>query len=249
MIGRLFLMGLFLCPIAAYGQTVQQQHVWIQGFSNIKLTPHWELASELQIRRAGWGMDWQQIMPRVAVIYNLNKKVSVGAGYGFVETYAYGEQPVATKFPEHRIFQQAIIKVPIKKITTEHRFRLEQRYLRAIDTANRRLLDHYIYTNRVRYRGGVTVPIKRAEPGRNGLGKGDTYFYTNNEVFFNFGKNVLNNVFDQNRAAAGIGYYFAPTGQMQIGYLHQYLQKGDGVRHESNHTLTLSFTYNFSLFK
>jgi hypothetical protein len=249
MIGRLFVLGLFLFPIAAFGQTVQQQHVWIQGFSNIKLSPQWEVFTEIQARRADWGTDWQQFMVRGGILYNVNKRLSVGAGYGFIDTYAYGEQPVAARFPEHRIFQQATLKVPIKKVATEHRVRLEQRYLRAIDTVNRRLLDHYIYTNRVRYRSQATIPIRRVDPGRSGPGKGDAFFFANNEIFFNFGKNVLRNVLDQNRASAGIGYHFGPTGTMQVGYLHQYLQKGDGVRYESNHTLVMSFTYNFSLFK
>lgn len=258
MVGKICLVGLFFIPILSFGvygqtvsppaTTVHQQHLWLQGFSTIKLRPRWELMSEIQIRRGDLGGDWQVLLLRFGPMYEINRNLSVGGGYAYIDTWPYGKQPVAVKFPEHRIWQQALVKHRIKKVGVDHRLRLEQRYLRAIDSGNRRLLDHYIFSNRVRYRGGVQVPVKRRDESRPALGKGDTFLYANSEIFFNFGKNVLSNVFDQNRAAAGVGHYFSKSGLVQMGYLHQYIQKGDGIRYESNHTLTLAFTYNFSLF-
>jgi len=39
-----------------------------------------------------------------------------------------------------------------------------------------------------------------------------------NEVFINFGKNIVNNYFDQDRVFAGMGYPFTSHFNAQLGY-------------------------------
>jgi hypothetical protein len=74
----------------------------------------------------------------------------------------------------------------------------------------------------------------------------ETFFYLNDEVMFNFGKTVDRNDFDQNRFAFGIGQKLGKA-TMQTGYLHQYIKRPNGYQFESNHTIVVSLTYNFSL--
>ncbi|MBX7219434.1 MAG: DUF2490 domain-containing protein [Blastocatellia bacterium] len=70
---------------------------------------------------------------------------------------------------------------------------------------------------------------------------------TTNEIFFDFGRSVQKNVFDQSRLSAGVDYQVHPVAKVQIGYVDQYIQKADGVRFEKNHTLTLSVFYTVAL--
>jgi hypothetical protein len=245
-----------LVPILTFGQsspptqTDQQSLIWLQGFSTVKLDSksRWSFPLEIQIRRAETGATWQQFQFRGTVLFKANDRVSLGGGYSYINTWPYGAQPVATEFPEHRLYEQ--LSINHKSLPKEHRFdhrlRLEQRYVRRINNATRQLLDEYNYTNRFRYQGGITVPLnKGGDPWHQK--KDDWIFYANNELFFNFGENVQRNKFDQNRVAAGIGYYLSPNSNFRVGYLHQYIQKGDGVRFDSNHIITLGLTYNFTL--
>lgn len=257
-------MCVFLFPVLTFGQTTppnqtaQQGQIWFQGFSTIKFKyidegkekeSRWRVPLEIQIRRAETGATWQQFQLRATVLFKANDRVTLGGGYSYINTWPYGEQPVATEFPEHRLFEQLSINHKINAKTTpriDHRLRLEQRYVRRINAATRQLLDEYNYTNRFRYQGGVTLPLSKGVDVWHPK-KSDWVFYANDELFFNFGENVQRNKFDQNRVAAGIGYYFSKDSHFRAGYLHQYIQKGDGVRFESNHTITLTYTHDFTL--
>lgn len=55
---------------------------------------------------------------------------------------------------------------------------------------------------------------------------GDRTFYAAvyNEIFVSFGKNVNENIFDQNRIGLLVGYRFNPTFRLEGGYLKQILQ-------------------------
>lgn len=237
-----------LVPISTFSQTkqtAQQNNIWFQGFSTIRLGDRWSVPLEVQIRRADSGAIWQQVQFRTTVLYRANRYVTVGGGYAYTYTWPYGEQPIAAKTPEHRAFEQMNIRHRVKSIPVDHRLRLEQRYTRRVDPISRELLDEFNYTNRFRYQGGITIPIKRQDKSRTS--SGDVFLFANDELFFNFGENVQRNKFDQNRVAAGVGYRLSPDSNFRVGYLHQYSQKSDGVRFESNHTITLSLTYNFSL--
>ncbi len=66
---------------------------------------------------------------RTGVNYSLRKDVNLIAGYAFAQTYSYGDYPAAFAFPEHRIFEQVLIKNPIGKVDLSHRFMLEQRFV------------------------------------------------------------------------------------------------------------------------
>jgi hypothetical protein len=46
------------------------------------------------------------------------------------------------------------------------------------------------------------------------------------EFFAAFGKNVPTNVFDQNRAFAGLGIQLPKLGRLELGYLNQLINKG-----------------------
>jgi len=60
-----------------------------------------------------------------------------------------------------------------------------------------------------------------------------------NEVMFNFGRNIQNNIFDQNRAYIALGRKIPGLGSLEVGYLQQTVQQGNGRVFEFNHTLQI----------
>jgi hypothetical protein len=73
------------------------------------------------------------------------------------------------------------------------------------------------------------------------------------EIFVGFGKNVNENVFDQNRLAILLGYRFNKKWRIEGGFLNQILQFGREVNNSNvfqyNNGIILNTYFNFDLSK
>ncbi len=222
-----------------------QQHVWITYLGNHNLTKKIGLHTEYQWRREDWFQNWQQSLLRIGIDYNINPNLSFTAGYGWIVTFPYGEQPILHQLNEHRIWQQLNLKSKIelskKVIDVQHRYRLEQRFLEtySINSVDAIVRGETIFRNRVRYRAMFLIPITKKTMQDNTL-----FLNVNDEIFLGFGKGIGKNVLDQNRFNIALGWRFTNNLNLQVGYLNQYIIKTDGVRIERNHTLLTSLVYN-----
>jgi hypothetical protein len=73
----------------------------------------------------------------------------------------------------------------------------------------------------------------------------EVYLAVWDEVFVNFGGNVLRNYFDQNRFFIGIGRKIGPGLRIEAGFLEQTLQRRGGGQWENNHTLSIWLVSNW----
>lgn len=223
-----------------------QSHAWAMYVGTHKLSEKWSVMTEYQWRRADGFKHWQQSLLRFGLDYNLNPNVSIMAGYAWVKTYPYGNQPVLHEFDENRIFEQVNLKSKIGNIEVQHRYRLEQRFLEQFekDASNNMVQVDPIFRQRLRYRAMITIPLSKKELTDNTL-----FMNLNDEVFLGFGSGIGKNIMDQNRFIAALGWRFNRTFNVQLGYLNQFIAKTDGVKMESNHTLWISTTYNLDFSK
>jgi hypothetical protein len=225
---------LFLIPVAAFGQTTpstvvaHQSNLWLQGFSTIRFDKHWSVPLEAQVRRAHTGLTWQILLLRATLMRDINEHVAVGGGYGHQTTHPAGPFAQPATFGEHRTFEQLVLKNNWGAKHVEQRLRLEQRWIQRVDAVNRVALDEYFFQNRIRYRAGMTIPLPFEEKLKPARGEAETFLFLNDEVAFNFGRNVRQNAFDQNRLAAGIGQKLGKA-ILQGGYLHQYIRRAGGT--------------------
>jgi hypothetical protein len=65
-------------------------------FGTFRFTGCWSLWNELQLRRADFIGQWQQVLPRVGLNYHLNPNVIFTLGYACLWTYPYGKQHLPT---------------------------------------------------------------------------------------------------------------------------------------------------------
>lgn len=217
--------------------TVENHHAWLTYlgdhalFAGSKTSLH----LESQIRRGDLGGDWQQLLLRGGLARALSPGVRATGGYAFVRTYPYGEAPVRTAFPEHRTWQQLSLAHGAGSLSVTHRYRLEQRWIGLMGTADPTQVMSWRYANRFRYMARASLPVAgdAAQPAR-------TYLAGSGELFTSFGRDVQLNVFDQSRLVVALGRHVTPTLRVEAGYLHQYLLKQTGRDAESNHTLQLS---------
>ncbi len=225
---RVFLFLFFTAAAAA--QTTLSDHnlnAWAMYFGDHQLgQSKWGVHLEGQWRRADAGLSWQQLLLRPGVNYQATPRLLLTAGYAFIDTHRYGDYPVPVKFPEHRFFQQAVWTQRAGRLDLQSRFRLEQRELGQSGNAAR----PWRHENRFRYMLRANVP----------LGQSKYYVGLYNELFVNWGRNVVGNHFDQNRAYVALGRTLARQTRIEIGFLEQTLQRRGGLIWEHNHTLQLA---------
>lgn len=211
---------------------------WYMYFGGHKLSDKIGLHLEAQFRRNEIILNPQQLLLRTGINFHFNPSAFATAGYGFINTFPYGEQAVKCIFPEHRIWQQLQLKNLFGKFEIIHRYRMEERYVNApVFEDSTYKPGPAVYTNRFRLFTRVSIPFKGNEISDHSF-----YLTAYDEFFINFGNNVKLNVFDQNRAYIALGYKIPKAGRLEIGYLNQFIFKADGISVENNHTLQLSLT-------
>lgn len=214
---------------------------WFMYFGNHRISEKLGIHTEYQWRRSDLISGWQQSLLRVGLDWHCSNMIMLSGGYGWIRSYPYGEQPIAAEFDEHRIWQQLILQHNSGRFYFQHRYRLEQRFLQNTGAGT---TDTYNFRNRARYRLLLTIPLSRNELKDNTL-----FAALYDEVFIGFGKGIRKNILDQNRLYLALGWRFSKDCNIQLGYLNHYVIKPDGIRHERNHTLQLSLTYNLDLRK
>ena len=224
---------------------------WYTFTGSFKLNQKLEIHSEYQWRRDVLITNWQQSLLRVGVNYQLNQKIQLRLGYAWIETFPYGDFPLNSfgkDFTEHRSFQMATISDKVSVVDLSHRFMLEQRWVGRYTTSNLNSEDDYLFMNRFRYMFRAQIPLKRKT-----IADKTPYFAIYDELFIGFGKNVSENVFDQNRLGLVFGYRFNKTFRMEAGYLNQILQLGreESGRNvfQNNNGIIVNTVFNFDLSK
>lgn len=215
---------------------------WYMYFGDHAITKKLGIHTEYQFRRIDIIKYWQQSLARVGVNYNLNEKAMLTGGYAFISTFPYGENPIAATgypFPEHRAYQQLIFKNPIGRFDVSHRYRLEQRWLGILLPGKGHKISEWRYVNRARYMLRIAFPLKG-----NTLEDKEPYLAVYDEILIGFGKNLRSNFFDQNRLYGAIGYKVNKQLKVEIGFLNQAVQQGNGTVFEFNNGLQVSIFHN-----
>lgn len=197
---------------------------WVQVFGTINLDKKWSLHTEYQWRREQGLKNWQQGLLRIGVNRKLNEHVTAHVGYGWIETFPYGEYPLANNgtFPEHRIYEQLGFKQVIKKFTFTHRFRVEQRWLGRVKANTNREIEAWVFLHRFRYQFKAQYNFTSK-----------FYIAAADEIFIGAGKNVGVNIFDQNRIFLLAGIKLNKIFTLEAGYFNQTLQQGRRINNNT----------------
>jgi hypothetical protein len=223
------LVSLLSSPVFAQNNRINtyENVGWYNTFITAKLPKNFGIHGEYQWRRTDFGDKWQQSLLRTGINYNVNSRVQFRLGYGWIETFAYGDIPLnafGKNFTEHRIFQMMQLSNKEGRVEFSHRFMLEQRFVGKYALATDVKEREFVYMNRMRYMFRAQIPFRGKD-----IGVKTAYAAVYDEVFLGFGTHVNANVFDQNRFGALIGYRFNSTVKLEAGYFNQILQLGRQV--------------------
>lgn len=196
---------------------------WLQSINKIELNNNWSLHAEYQWRRTEGLKTWQQSLLRVGANYKFNGNIVLHAGYAWIKTYPYGEYPAVTanSFPEHRIYEQLSLRQQEGKWGFHHRFRIEQRWL-AKFTPGTNEVEDWVFLHRFRYQFRTQYVLWNRKDKQ-------LYAVFADELFIGAGKQLGENIFDQNRIFLLAGYKLNKHFSVESGYVNQTLQQGRKV--------------------
>lgn len=169
---------------------------WLIYIGSKQLNEKWNLHHEVQYRNYNAIGDLEQLLIRTGLGYNIGSRSNILLGYGYINSENFtgnGDEQITVE--EHRIFQQFITKQSIGKVTLQHRYRFEQRFVESD------------FKTRFRYFLGINVPFKASK----------YYLSAYNEIFLNGEANV----FDRNRIYGGLGYKVSKGIKIELGYMNQ----------------------------
>lgn len=169
---------------------------WLIYIGSKQLSSKWNLHHEIQYRNYNAIGDLEQLLLRTGLGYAVGTGSNVLLGYGYINSENYtGNGNAQQTVEEHRIFQQFINKHGLGKLSLQHRFRFEQRFVEDD------------FRTRFRYFLSANYPLAAS----------NYYLSVYNELFLN-GESTA---FDRNRIYGGLGYKVSKGVKIELGYMSQ----------------------------
>ena len=210
---KFLIYACFIClPFALHSQDSDLGN-WLIYIGSKKIDNKWNIHHEVQHRNYNALGDLEQLLLRTGIGYNLtenNNNLLFGYGYILSQNYV-GNTDEKIDINEHRIFQQFITKQSIGRVSVQHRYRFEQRWIEDF------------FRLRFRYFLAVAIPLNKKTMDVKSF-----YLSSYNEIFIG----TKDNVFDRNRLYGGLGYKLNKNIRFEIGYMNQFL--GNGNRDQVN---------------
>lgn len=176
---------------------------WLIYFGNLQINEKWNMHHEVQYRNFNLLGDTEQLLLRSGIGFNLSENNNILIGYGFIYSEPYIVNTTKkTNFNEHRIFQQFITRQNFNRLTVQHRYRFEQRFIEDD------------FRLRLRYFIGLNYTLNKTDQLKNTI-----YLSAYNELFINTDENY----FDRNRLYGGLGYRFSKKFRLEVGIMNQTL--------------------------
>jgi hypothetical protein len=215
----LLLSGLVFVSVSASAQEKDVEHLeqtWFAYFNQTRLTEKSGIWVDAHLRLTGnFVNDVGVSIARAGYTYYFTDHARFTVGYAYATQY--GLTSDAPDIPEHRPWQQMMWTEKKSWFSLAQYIRLEERFRRKVE--DNELASGYDFSYRVRYNMAFIVPLKgkQVEPKT-------PFLFLNDELHINFGKNIVNNYFDQNRLFIGVGYQFTKSLNAQLGYLKAFQQ-------------------------
>lgn len=180
-------------------------YIWSTQFNESQ----WGLQGDVQYRNWDLIGDLEQLLLRGAATYKpKNTNVKLALGYAHITSGVFGDSDDTSA--ESRIYQEANLPQKIgNKISLNHRFRYEQRFVDGQD-----------FRTRFRYGLFVTIPLKG-----NTVEAKSWYLNFYDELFINGERNIGDGrrveLFDRNRLYGALGYAVKKNFKIQVGAMRQ----------------------------
>jgi len=208
---------LLLGPFLSNAQTKQVQYgqqSWLDYLNQNRYSKNWGSWLDLQLKLTDnyYKSVYATESTLGATYYTKNNLKIVGA-LTYVDQIHSGTNNY--HLAEYRPWQMVQLNTDLPRLKTLQWLRLEERFKQT--TLNDAPSNNYDFTYRFRYYFLSNIPLTKHH-----YKKGSLSFVASEEIYLNFGKNIVYNTFDQNRLSAGFYYYINNDNIFQFGYTNEY---------------------------
>ena len=191
-LGLALSLSLFICgyTIAQEKEVLRENQVWLQYYGQAKLSQKWTWQFDGGFRWREVLMESTQHILRTAIGYSPRDHVRLSVGLAHLGFYSDEKLPRV----EFRPYQEVQLTQPLAKVSLNHRFRLEQRIFYPVVEGRIQQTNHFHF--RVRYATLLGIPLFKLSRDNP---QSAFILYVGDEIFLNFGPEITNNYFDQNR--------------------------------------------------
>lgn len=215
---KYYILSLFLlCSILSNAQTRQVQYgqqTWLDYLNQNRYSKKWGSWIDLQLKLTDHYYNTVLASESTlgATYYTKNKLKIIGA-LTYVDQIHSGSN--AYHIAEYRPWQMVQLNTESPHSKFLQWLRLEERFKQTV--SNDAPTSNYDFTYRLRYQFLSQIPLTKHH-----YQKGSLSFVISDEIYINYGKNIVYNTFDQNRISAGFYYYLNKDNIFQFGYTNMY---------------------------
>ena len=221
--------------------TESVNQLWFGYFNQTRFSNKWGMWTDLNLRtKEKFVNNFSTGIVRLGLTYYVNDATKLTAGYAFINHFPADAHKKISQ-PEHRPWQQVQWHTKYGKKRMMQWFRLEERFRRKIMNDST-LADGSNFNFRIRYNIWYEIPLSK-----KGIVPNSFSFVVNDEVHFNFGKEIIYNYFDQNRLFAGLKYQVGEHSNLQVGYMNLFQQLAAGNKYRKINAVRLFYFQNLDL--
>lgn len=216
-----------------------QSLIWTRYYNQLQINDKWSIHSEFDNRVFINPNDQNLFVIRVQGRYKISEEIEVGSGLVYFSV-ATQDPEVDSGFnkPEYRIQQDLTLKHNWNKILFSQRFQIEERFFQNFDIEGLTSGTTFFWRFRYRIQGDYDFWRKKKK-----YLKAIVY----DELMINAGKEVVNNVFDQNRIYVGLQYGINSSLALELGYLNSFQQRASGVDYFNRNIIRLGIYHKLKI--
>lgn len=237
--------AIYICSSvnAQVKQTENVNQIWLGYFNQTRFTNKLGVWTDLHLRtKEDFATNFSTGIVRLGLTYYINDVTKFTLGYAYVNHFPADAHKKISQ-PELRPWQQLQWHTKYGKKRMMQWFRLEERYRRKI-LNDSTLADGSSFNWKLRYNFWYDIPLTK-----KGIVPKAWSFVVNDEVHINFGKQIVNNYFDQNRFFLGLKYQVNEHSNLQFGYMNVFVQTAAGNKYRNINAARVFFFQNLDVRK
>jgi hypothetical protein len=209
----LFVLGFNFSDFSQNNFCSFKNQQWGQYYNEIHFQNKLSILSDVGFRTKSSFNEYAQYISRVGLAYQMYPDVRYAVGFAHLGFYNNNE---LNKL-EFRTYQEVLWQQNAKKLNLTYRIRVEERFFQGLE--EHRFNGASSFNLRFRYYVKMGIPLFHF--------KANNYienisFQLGNELFLNAGKQVQNQIFDQNRVILGPNFQFSKNLSCNLNYNFQF---------------------------
>ncbi|WP_178984158.1 DUF2490 domain-containing protein [Winogradskyella helgolandensis] len=204
------LLSIILIVLLAQTQLIAQNTAedylgsWYTLGINHKFTEHFSITPYAELHLYETASNYNLTFASLSGNYHFKPNQTISIAYAFLDIDSVIDEDNQPNTKENRIYEQYSYLHKTGRFSIQHRFRLEQRFLK--------LADQHNMQNRLRYRLGLKYPINTT-----------LFLALKDEPFVNF----QDQMFHENRFFIGIGFNLLKNTILEVDYFKHHINKNN----------------------